>query len=124
MEICVWHEGMSDFDTAFVAYWERNVLALHFAEGWYPDDVPLDDPDGAPINGVFMGETRPRFAGWRRVLSLRGKFGPGAITFHIPDDFDVGDLPLIRPNWDGHTTEQKWRRILERRGVVVDSDAD
>jgi hypothetical protein len=106
---------MNDKETADIAYWERNMLALHFAQGWYPDDVPLDDPDGMPINGVYMAESRPRFAGWRRVLSL----GSGTITFHIPDDFDVGDLPLIKPNWDGHTTEQKWQRILKARSIDV-----
>ncbi len=117
--IKTWNRDMSDKETADLAYWERNVLALHFAEGWYNDDVtvPASDPDGEPVNGVFFGETiqRPRFDGWRRVLTLRN----GKITFHIPDDFDVGNLPEVEPNWDGHTTEEKWARILKAKGVEV-----
>lgn len=68
MKIREWTPEMSDKETAELAYWERNVLALHFAHGWYYDD------------------TRPgeaRLPGWRRVLSIQG----GEITFHIPDDF-------------------------------------
>ena len=95
-EIKTWSKEMSLEDTKDLAYWERNVLALHFAQGWFYD-IDNDWP------------------GWRRVLSL----DRGAITFHIPDTFDVGTLPEIKPNWDGHTTEQKWRRILKRRGVEV-----
>ena len=102
MKIKTWTPSMSEDEYADLAYWERNVLALRYAEGWYNDDVPKCQD--------FMG---PRYAGWRRVLSLES----GTITFHIPDDFDVGDLPEIQPNWDGHTTEEKWRRILAARGV-------
>lgn len=91
-----------------LAYWERNVLALHYAEGWYYDDVP--DPASSNPDNLL-----PRYQGWRRVLSLEG----GAITFHIPDDFDVGNLPRIDPMWDGHTTEEKWKRILEKMDVAI-----
>ena len=102
MKIKTWSPEMSEKDTTELAYWERNVLALYFANGWYNDDVPhVQD---------FM---KPRFTGWRRVLSLSG----GAVTFHIPDDFDIGALKKIKPNWDGHTTEEKWRRILDHCGV-------
>lgn len=88
MKIKVWHEGMSDKEAKDLAYWERNMLALRFAQGWYNDDDS-------------------NFPGWRRVLSLDN----GRMTFHIPDEFDVGDLPEIEPNWDGHTTEEKWQRV-------------
>lgn len=118
MQIKTWHPGMSDKDTGDLAYWERNVLALHLAEGWYNDDVerPADDPNGEPLTGLYFGDTAidARFKGWRRVLTLAG----GSITFHIPDDFDVGTLPKVAPNWDGHTTEEKWLRILGARGAV------
>lgn len=107
IEIKTWRPGMSDKETADLAYWERNMLALHFAEGWYNDDV------GDQLTNL---ERVPRYPGWRRVLSLQG----GKITFHIPDDFDVGALAQIAPNWDGHTTEAKWRRIALLNGVKVD----
>ena len=92
---------MTDKETADLAYWERNMLALLFAEGWYNDD----DETGMP-----------RYLGWRRVLTLVS----GAVTFHIPDDFDVGNLQqLDKPNWDGHTTEEKWREVAKFRGIQL-----
>ena len=109
MNIKTWHEGMSDKETADLAYWERNMLALRYADGWYNDDV-LDGMAQQDPAKVTYG---PRFKGWRRVLSLQG----GKITFHIPDDFDVGNLLAIVPNWDGHTTEEKWRRVLRFREI-------
>lgn len=105
MKIKTWHEGMSDKETKDLAYWERNMLALRYADGWYNDDVESDSP--------LFPHWKPRYEGWRRVLSLEN----GAITFHIPDDFPVGNLPEMQRNWDGHTTEEKWRRIAEARGI-------
>lgn len=89
-----WDAGMSDKQTADLAYYERNMLALRYAEGWYYDKVNNWD-------------------GWNRVLSLDG----GKMTFHIPDNFDVGNLKQIQPNWDGHTTEDKWQRIDKLMGI-------
>ena len=84
-----WDDGMSDRETAELAYWERNMLALRYADGWYND-------------------VENNWDGWKRVLSLDG----GKMCFHIPDDFEVGRLKEIEPNWDGHTTEEKWERVL------------
>lgn len=89
-----WHAGMSDKETAEVAYYERNMVALRFADGWYFD-------------------TDNNWEGWRRVLSLLG----GKMCFHIPDDFDVGTLLQIPANWDGHTTAEKWATVQDYRGV-------
>lgn len=95
MKIKTWNPNMSVEETKDLAYWERNVLALNYAEGWYYD---LEN----------------NYPGWKRVLSLNG----GKITFHIPDDFNVGNLAeLSSPSWDGHTTEEKWKRILASRGI-------
>lgn len=112
---------MSAEETKDLAYWERNVLALKYAEGWYYDDVPFNvkrelcsaDQQMLESAGIKLKTVASRYPGWRRVLSLEG----GTITFHIPDDFDVGTLPQVEPNWDGHTTEEKWRRVLQARGV-------
>jgi hypothetical protein len=97
MKIKTWNKEMSLEETKDLGYWERNVLALKYADGWYYD---LDN----------------MWAGYLRVLSLDG----GKITFHIPDDFNVGNLQQVEPNWDGHTTEQKWRRVLEARNIQVE----
>ena len=97
MKIKLWYEGLSDVEAREVAYWERNVLALRYAEGWFKD----------PIS---------QYPGFHRVLSLEN----GKITFHIPDDFDVGNLPEMSPNWDGHSTESKWRLILKERKIEPD----
>ncbi len=86
---------MTDEESKDLAYWERNMLALYFADGWYKD-------------------TQSNYPGWLRVLSLDG----GKITFHIPDAFMVGNLPEIEPNWDGHTTEQKWMRVMAKHEVA------
>lgn len=94
MKIKTWNKEMSIEQSKDLAYWERNVLALKYADGWYED---LEN----------------NYPGWRRVLSLEG----GKITFHIPDDFEVGNLKQILPNWDGHTTEEKWKKILTERGI-------
>lgn len=94
MKIKTWNKDMTIEETKDLAYWERNVLALKYADGYY-DDLENNYP------------------GWLRVLSLDN----GKITFHIPDDFNVGNLLKIQPNWDGHTTELKWKRILDERKV-------
>lgn len=106
MKIQTWTPEFTDKESKDLAYWERNVLALRYADGWYNDDVE---------KGHFSDNSwfAPRFKDWRRVLTLDG----GAITFHIPDDFDVGLLKEIPRNWDGHTTAEKWARILSLRGV-------
>lgn len=94
MKIKIWNPEMTDKEKADLAYWERNVLALKYADGFYKD-------------------FENNYDGWLRVLSLEG----GKITFHIPDGFDVGNLPEVEVTWDGHTTEEKWQRILAERGV-------
>lgn len=95
MQIPTWKPGISDKETADIAYHERNLLALHFADGWYYD-------------------RHNAWEGYTRVLSIEN----GKMTFHIPDDFPVGRLPEIAPNWDGHTTEDKWARVLRLRGII------
>lgn len=104
VKIKTWHPGMTDKEGKDLAYWERNMLALLYADGWYNDDEPSKAP----------GFSQPRYDGWRRVLTL----ADGKVTFHIPDDFDVGSLPQIEPNWDGHTTEEKWARVMLATGIV------
>lgn len=117
MKILLWNEKLSDKETADLAYWERNALALRFSDGWYFDDIPMVWPqeklDEAAKLGLTLEDNQPRFKGWRRVLTLLG----GQMTFHIPDDFDVGLCPQVIPNWDGHSTEEKWRKALQSRGV-------
>lgn len=108
MTIKVWNESFTDKESKDLAYWERNMLALAFADsskgdGWYNDDMDI-------------GRARvPRFEGWRRVISLRN----GSMTFHVPDEFPVGNLPQIERNWDGHTTKEKWERVQRERGINV-----
>lgn len=109
MEIKTWNDKMSVEETKDLGYWERNALALYYADGWYDDNIEIR------CEHTFGLIKKSRFDGWRRVLSLDS----GQVTFHIPDDFDVGDLKEIAPNWDGHTTEEKWKRVLESRGIGI-----
>lgn len=115
------------------AYWERNMLALmyaalangvavkHHAEqvvehgppcGWYRHPREADDP----LDDVerYWEDERFDFYGWSRVISLEY----GRFTFHVPDDFDLGNLPQIFPNWDGHSTDEKWIRAMGKCGIV------
>jgi hypothetical protein len=94
MQILTWKYGITDGEERDVAYYERNMLALRYADGWYFD-------------------TENNWEGWKRVLSLDS----GKLTFHIPDDFEIGNLKQIEPNWDGHTTEEKWMRVYKHRGI-------
>lgn len=73
------------------AYQERNILALMLALKWKDRG-----------NGWFK-DTGNNYEGFKRVISI----DYGAICFHVPDDFDLGVLPEIEPNWNGHTTEEK-----------------
>ena len=93
----VWKDGMSPEEEANGAYWERNMLALRYADGWYYD-------------------TENNWDGWHRVLSLDG----GKMCFHIPDSFDVGNLPQIKKSYDGHTTREKWDRVADRFNIELD----
>lgn len=91
------------------AYWERNILAVLLAKA-------LND-NGVGINGWYVhGE----WVGWTRVVSLLD----GSVTFHVPDDFDLGDLPQIDCNYDGHSTEEKWEFVMSMLGMKVDKDED
>jgi hypothetical protein len=89
-----YRDDMTVEEVKDLAYYERNMIALRYADGWYYD-------------------TDNNWDGWKRVLSLDG----GKMCFHIPDDFKVGDLQQIEPSWDGHTTEEKWARIDKMRDI-------
>lgn len=94
-----WKPGLTPEEERDIAYWERNMLALHIAAqsgaGWYRHD---------------------EYPGWGRVISL----GNGSLTFHVPDDFDILGLPEIENNWDGHTTEQKWEEIKKSAELWIE----
>ncbi|AGR46961.1 hypothetical protein SHANETTE_61 [Bacillus phage Shanette] len=117
-----WTKDMSVEDTKDLAYWERNMMALHFATyanmaySQYRDYLKMvgskaDAPDRLPCGWYnhTIGE------GWSRAISLFD----GRMTFHVPDDFDLGNLPQIEPNWDGHSTEDKWLRVMRKCGCEL-----
>jgi hypothetical protein len=89
-----YNENMTVEQVKDLAYYERNMIALRFADGWYYD-------------------IENNWDGWKRVLCLDG----GKMNFHIPDSFDVGTLPEIAPTWDGHSTEEKWARVDKMMGI-------
>lgn len=119
MKPYVWKEGMSEKEMRDGAYFERNLLALAYAErvnrlfGAYMQVQGIEEYQ-LPCGWYLHGE----WDGWSRVVSLEN----GQITFHVPDDFDLGNLPQIEPNWNGHTTEEKWNYVMKICGVEADND--
>jgi len=99
---------MTDEEVKNGAYWERNMVALHCAI--ISNDSWADDPRRIDCGWYEHGE----WPGWSRVISLYN----GQVTFHVPDDFDMGRLRKIEPNWDGHTTEQKWEKVMNWCGIT------
>jgi hypothetical protein len=110
MKPYVYHEGM-DYETqANGAYWERNMLALFLANqsNKLCEEMGISHNSGYFIHGEWEG--------WDRVISIQS----GKYTFHIPNDFNIGHLEEIEPNWDGHTTEKKWNDVMEYCGIFLE----
>lgn len=107
MKIYEWKDGMSAEESKDGAYWERNMVVLYLAH-------IINEMDYR--NSGWYYDTDNNWDGWKRVISLMD----GRITFHIPDDFDTGDLPRISPNWNGHTTREKWSNIMKICGCKID----
>lgn len=113
MKPYVYQEGMSAEEQKDGAYWERNMLALVLANMLNKQAIKdhnrlyghsKDHQYNLPCGYYIHGE----WPGWSRVISINN----GEYTFHVPDDFNIGSLPLVEPNWDGHTTEEKWQRLM------------
>jgi hypothetical protein len=120
MKPYVWKEGMSEKEMRDGAYFERNLLALLLAKQMNrvrKHELFLEGYDTINESELPCGwYTHGEWEGWSRVISINS----GSITFHIPDDFDLGDLPQIEPNWDGHTTEEKWEYVMRLCGCKVE----
>jgi hypothetical protein len=94
---------------------ERNLLAVLLAK--FVNRYYIQAYGGSIPKGMTSGwyvDSNPEMVGFQRVISIDG----GIYTFHVPDNFDLGDLPEIKPNWTGHTTDEKWatlRRVCNMR---------
>lgn len=109
MRMYIYKDGMSDKEQKDGAYWERNMLVLLLAT----IEVHSCEREKIPYTAGWYYDTDNNWDGWKRVISLDN----GGMCFHIPDDFDVGDLPEIKPNWNGHNTAEKWNYIMDICGV-------
>lgn len=105
MKIKELKSDITDKEKIDIAYWERNVLALLIAT--IENNICI--ASGSEITCGWYYDLDNNWDGWKRVISLFN----GTITYHIKDDFEVGKLPQIEPNWDGHTTIEKYEDILE-----------
>ena len=112
MKIYEWKDGMTAEESKNGAYWERNMLALLLARtiNGHCDSLGL-----GPVCGWYY-DMDNNWHGWLRVISIES----GGITFHVPDDFDLGDLPEITPNWNGYSTRGKWLKIMKRCRCDID----
>lgn len=115
----IWKEG-TPTEEAKGAYWERNMMALKYANRVNTILKAFFSAMKAPMpKECLCGwyyDTDNNWEGWKRIISLDG----GEITFHIPDNFNIGALPMIEPNWDGHTTKEKWRKIARSCGASIE----
>lgn len=115
MKPYVWNPDQSLEDQKNGAYWERNMLALLLATILRNVQDSRLESEAA---GWYQHQGGEVYEGWSRVISLYW----GAVTFHVPDDFDLGTLPEIAPNWDEHTTEEKWNRVMAMCGIEVNHE--
>lgn len=114
-----WYRGLSEEECMRGAYWERNMLALAYAKrinNLYSAYMTIQGIKDFKLSCGWYYDTDNGWYGWKRVISLDN----GKICFHIPDDFDVGTLPQIEPNWDGHTTKEKWDRIAAKHDITLE----
>lgn len=118
MKPYVYQEGMSVEEQKDGAYWERNLLALAYANRvnrLFRAYMHIQHIETFNLPCGWYVDTDNNWDGWKRVISLDN----GRVTFHVPDAFDLGDLPEIQPNWDGHSTEQKWIRVMRDCGIAL-----
>lgn len=112
MKILSYKEGMTEEEQKNVGYFERNMLAVLMANR----ENEMCDKLGEPRTCGWYYDTENNWEGWMRVISISN----GQLTFHIPDDFEIGTLPEIEPNWDGHTTEAKWMSVMDYCNIPID----
>lgn len=112
MKPYTYSEGMSLAEQKDGAYFERNLLALYFATFL---EKEVGYKLGESISSGWYYDTVNNWDGWKRVVSLFD----GTCNFHVPDDFDLGTLREIEPVYDGHTTEEKWLRVMEYCGCEM-----
>lgn len=115
MKPYVWKDGMSEKEMRDGAYFERNMLALLLAKVMNLLVEKERSNDMFSNWGKCGWYLHGEWEGWTHVISL----DDGRMTFHVPDDFDMGDLPQIEPNWDNHTTEEKWLYIMNLVGCEL-----
>lgn len=79
-----------------MVYWERNRLVALLAR-FFPAGIKIDQNAKEGFQNAIYLET-PR----------------GQMSWHIPDDQMVqfAGLPEMVVEWDGHTNEEKYRRML------------
>jgi hypothetical protein len=139
MKPYTWSPGQTLEEQKNGAYFERNMMVLLMAvsmsqfpipgtdqpaAGWYrhPNDsgIIVVDAFGFPggTDYKYWEDKSFSYYGWSRVIALYG----GAVTFHVPDDFDIGALPQIQPCYDGHSTEEKWYRVMHMCGCAMPID--
>lgn len=97
-------------------YNERNLLAAYLVHvmNMFDNYRFMGAPPKGQKSGWYLDDKGDE--NYQRVISING----GAITFHVPKEFDLGNMPEIANNWDGHTTEAKWNLIQRYCGMKVE----
>jgi hypothetical protein len=67
-----------------------------------------------------IGQDEQGEPGWQHILYI--DLPSGQVSWHVPDQFvteHCGNLPVYTRAWDGHDTEEKYRRVLAYRAPVA-----
>lgn len=71
------------------------------------------------VAGIGLDEKEE--PGWQHVLYI--DLPTSQVSWHVPDSFVVegacADLPEYTRAWDGHDTQEKYRRVLDYRRVTM-----
>lgn len=85
------------------AYWERNQLVLFLCK-LFPSHLALHDP----ADKAWEYD-------WRTIVCVHTPAGQAAWHIHKDEryQFEHAGLKLELNDWDGHTTEEKYKKLRE-----------
>lgn len=106
-------------DKVKAVYWERNMLALQYAmrvnmilQAFFAA-MRVTFPEGCLCGWYYDDDNKVK--GYSRVISLDA----GELTFRIPDDFDIGNLPEIKKNSSNYAAKEMWNEVAKLASIEI-----